>query len=84
MSEKIILGSKVRDVVTGLEGMATAWAQHLFGCDRYWVAPPIDKDGKPRDGMWIDVQSLEVVELPKFKTEETAAAKPGGFPSAVK
>ena len=79
--EEIILGSVVRDKITNLEGKVTARAIHLHGCDRYWVQPPIDKDGKPREGTWIDVQALEVIETPAVAPTKRAN---GGFNSAVK
>ncbi len=76
----IELGSRVRDVVTGFKGIATSRAIHMNGCDRYWIQPPVGKDGKNADGLWVDVTTLEVTEESAIKLpEETRARRPGGF-----
>jgi hypothetical protein len=71
----IILGKKVADKVTGLEGIVTGRAEYLYGCTQYCVVP-VAKDGKA-DGSWFDEGRLEVIGngiLP----EEVKAEKPGG------
>ena len=45
----IKLGSKVRDSITGLEGIATARTEYLYGCVRITITPTELKDGKPVD-----------------------------------
>jgi hypothetical protein len=54
------LGDKVRDVVSGWEGIATGRYEYLNGCIR-WQVDGTDKDGKP-DGYVFDDQQVEVVE----------------------
>lgn len=56
----IILGRKVRDKVTGFEGIVTGRATYLTGCDQYSVAAQ-SKDGKAADVAWYDKGRLEVV-----------------------
>ncbi len=58
---KFKLGSKLRDKVTGFEGIATAHVTYLNGCEQYCVKPPIGTDGKMTEGEYIDVQELEKV-----------------------
>jgi hypothetical protein len=58
----INLGQKVRCTVTGFEGIATAECKYLNGCLQYCVKPKMGADGKMPDGVWLDVQQLEVVE----------------------
>lgn len=77
---EITLGSKARDKVSGFAGMVTAQAKHLYGCDRVWLQPPIDKDGKFVDGSWFDVLSVDLVEAPQIEKTGTN----GGPPSKVK
>lgn len=83
------LGDKVQDRVSGLTGLVTSRAEHLFGCARYWISPQELKDGKPVEGLWLDEDSLELVErsviTPRqyrvVKAEEVAARPahlPGG------
>jgi len=56
---KIKLGLFVKDKVTGLMGVAENRATFLYGCDRYFVQPQVDKDGKVPTGMMIDEPQLQ-------------------------
>lgn len=63
---KITLGSKVRDTITGFEGIATARAEYLNGCVRILIQPQrLDKDGKIIESEWIDQVQLEAVKAKK-------------------
>lgn len=55
------LGSTMRDVVTGFEGVAIARSEYLNGCQQFCLKPTEVKDGKVLDGEWIDVGQLEMV-----------------------
>jgi len=69
------LGDKVRDVVTGLTGIAVGRTQYLQGCARIAVQPQELKDGKPVEASWFDEPQLEVVEVGAIKPK---GEKPGG------
>lgn len=56
------LGDRVKDRVTGFTGIIIAHSQQLTGCDRMFVEPPVDRDGKPVQGMWVDIDLLDIVE----------------------
>ena len=58
---EIKLGNKVRDKVTGYEGIATARVEYLNGCVQYCVKPKVGSDGKMPDPEYIDIQQLEVL-----------------------
>lgn len=58
---QIDLGRKVKCKITGYTGIATSRCVFINGCARITVQPPIDKDGKHPDAMWIDEPSLEYV-----------------------
>lgn len=58
----IKLGSKVRDKVTGLEGIAIARTEWLNGCFRIVIQPQEFKDGKPVESYCVDEPQLEVVD----------------------
>lgn len=60
---QIGLGSRVTDKITGMSGIVTARAEHLYGCARYWVQPESLKDGKPAEGAWLDEHALDVVAV---------------------
>ena len=62
---KVELGSLVKDVITGYEGIVTAYTVHLTGCDVAAVkSRELDKDGKAKDPLWIDVTRVEVLQPP--------------------
>lgn len=55
----IQLGHEVRDVVTGFTGIATSRVVYLNGCVQYGITPPIDKEGKRQEVVYIDSQQLQ-------------------------
>jgi hypothetical protein len=59
-NKRLELGVKVRDVVTGYEGIITGAAQYISGCEQYLVVPKI-KNGVASAGAWYDWQRLVVV-----------------------
>lgn len=55
-------GVHVTDLVTGFKGMIVSRADHITGCNRYCIQPPMDPK-KPRevpDPIWIDEHALQV------------------------
>jgi len=56
-----MLGSKMRDKITGFEGVCTGEAKYINGCVQMCLAPPIDKDGKKVEPEWFDSQRLEII-----------------------
>lgn len=82
----IELGSEVRDRITGFRGIATSRAVHLSGCDRYWIEPKVDKDGKRLEGCWCDEGTIEVIQAPTKTMEgiRYSNQQTGGFPSRIK
>jgi len=77
----IELGSKVKSNVSGFAGMVTSRSEHLNGCNRYWVQPPVGAESKLPDGMWFDEAEVEVIETPTLKRQNNER---GGFPSSLK
>jgi hypothetical protein len=72
----IKLGSKVRDTISGFEGIATGRAVYLNGCISVNVEGPIKTDGE-RSNLWFDEQRIEVIESDHFKPQESAATAGG-------
>jgi hypothetical protein len=58
----IKLGSKVRDIVTGFQGVAVARVEYLTGCEQIGIAPPVDQEGKVREAQYFDFTRLEVLD----------------------
>ena len=52
------LGDKVRDSISGFEGVATSRTEFLYGCVRVCVEPQGLHDGKPIDSQYFDEQRL--------------------------
>lgn len=59
MRDTIALGDKVRDIVTGAEGITTGRYEFLNGCVRFMVER--QKDGGVEE-LYFDEQRLEVVQ----------------------
>lgn len=57
-----LLGLRVKDRVTGMEGVVATVGFDLYGCVQAIVNPGMDKDGKLRDSLWFDVIRLEVMD----------------------
>ncbi len=62
VDQNIELGDTVRDLITGFEGIAISRIEYLNGCVQICVKPPVDKDGKMRDGEYIDIGQLVVAK----------------------
>jgi len=89
MSDEIELGTKVKDLVTGLTGIATSRLEYLNGCVQIAVSP-LANEGKVPDSVWIDHQQLVCIgrgvadkiatgfEAETEDTEESQAFKRGG------
>lgn len=56
------LGDKVRDEVTGFEGVVTGRFEYLYGCVRCAVQPQNVKNEKPVDSVVFDEDQLQVLE----------------------
>jgi hypothetical protein len=59
-----LLGRRVADKVTGFEGVVTSISFDLYGCIQAIVNPGLDKDRKPLDQHWFDVNRLAVLTAP--------------------
>jgi hypothetical protein len=74
------LGDKVRDKVTGIEGVLTGFTQWLTGCARANIARGLDKDGKLFESHGCDVTTLEVIEKGAVKSNITTNGGPAPNP----
>lgn len=68
-----LLGLKVRDRVTGFQGIVESISWDLYGCIQAVVRPPIDDKGAMPEGKWCDVLRLEVLDSARVMEI------PGGF-----
>ena len=56
------LGDKVRDCVTGFEGIVSSYTRHLTGCDTVYLEGTARGDEQKTPGRYVDVMCIEVVE----------------------
>lgn len=74
----IKLGDKVRDTVTGLEGIVTGITNWISGCTVMTVQPQQLKDGKAVESSAFDEPRLELV---REKATDSFPSNKGGSPS---
>lgn len=72
----IELGLKGRDKVTGFEGVITARAQYLTGCDQYNLVPPVSA-GKLEPAQWFDEGRIEITGAGVTAAEVQGPARGG-------
>lgn len=74
--KKVKLGDRIRDRITGFEGVAVSRTEWMNGCVRFAIQPTELKDGKPIGAEWFDEGQVELVVPEKKK----AAKKERGGP----
>lgn len=74
-------GDKVITKIAGFKGIIDARADHINGCNRYSIQPPVDKEDKMQDGFWFDEADIEVVNEKVIKRSNNDR---GGFHSKQK
>lgn len=73
------LGDRVKDPITGVNGIAVGRTEWLYGCVRVSVQPEgLTKDGKAFEQLGFDEPQLEVIKRGAVKRNEYPAQKPGG------
>lgn len=74
---QIELGDKVKDIVTGVVGIAIGKSSWITGCDQYCVQQgKVSAEGKVSDGLWFDENRLSVVKRGACKIESDNDPKP--------
>lgn len=77
MSFKFELGITAESKVYGLKGTVVNRSESLYGCNRYYIQPRIDKDGKLVDGAWFDEEDIiHHKEENTFKKDEKNTGGP--------
>ena len=83
MADKVELGDRVKDRITGLSGIAFGITDWLYGCRRVTVQPEIENDGKPADQFCVDEPQLKITKKRVIKgdgQEEKKKPKVTGGP----
>lgn len=84
-----LLGICVKDRVTGFTGVVTSITFDLYGCIQGLVHPGLDKEGKPLDQCWFDMNRLQiagkrVMPAPGYATAAPADKGPSEKPRFTK
>lgn len=59
---KAVLGTTVRDRITGFTGIVTGRVEYITGCNQALVQPKMKEDGAAMpESAWVDEQRLEAV-----------------------
>lgn len=69
-SDEIQLGDKVRDKITGFEGIVVSHTVFVAGCERVGVQSQELHEGKPVSVQMFDVPNLTILEKNAFKVPE--------------
>ena len=72
--QKPELGDKVKDRVTGAEGIVIGYSRWLTGCDTVGIAPRVSKGGSEAQTVWVDVTRVKVLKKGAIKLEVPATA----------
>ncbi len=75
---EVELGSKVKDSITDMSGIATARCVYIHGCVQFEITPTQLKDGMPQKEYWLDEPRVILVENAKKKVN---AKQKGGNPT---
>lgn len=70
------LGKQAKDKVTGFEGIITAYAIHLYGCNSYFITPKA-VNGERKDSGWFDEGRIEIIGE-GIQAKEVQTDRPGG------
>ncbi len=76
----IQLGDRVKDPVSGFQGIAISSHTYMHGCTRISVQPPIGEDGKLPDAHAFDEPALVIVEAQAVSVSPVASGQRTGGP----
>jgi hypothetical protein len=83
MSKKKLLGKKVKDIVSGFEGVAVSKIEYMNGCTQYNIQPKCKDDNTMIKAEWFDAEQVELVSnktIVKKKKKPTGGPSPGSEP----
>lgn len=83
MAQKIKLGDKVEDMVSGLIGIVISEIKYLSECHQLGVKPKVGEDGKMPEVHYIDIAQIKRlgpgVKIPVETKPKESRRGPGGL-----
>ncbi|RWC23128.1 MAG: hypothetical protein EOS55_14055 [Mesorhizobium sp.] len=80
---KAVLGTTLRDVITGFSGVVVGRVEYLTGCNQALLQPKVGENGALIESVWIDEQRLgPVAGVARIKIDN--GATPGADRPAPK
>jgi len=74
---RVPIGARVRDRITGVEGVVVARTEYLRGCNRYSVQQAAGKNGEVPAWHMCEEDDCEVLQTPLEKRQPPAGNGPG-------
>jgi hypothetical protein len=82
-SAGIALGTKVKDMITGLEGIVIGRTEYLTGCAHIAVQPEkLKDDGTIPDAQWFDETRAQVIDEKPVQLNPPAKKDSTGGPGS--
>jgi hypothetical protein len=78
--EGVSLGDKVKDKISGIQGVVIGISHWLNGCDTIGIRPRAGKDNKEVDCLWVDDIQVEVLHEGFFFEKEKKTGGPQPIP----
>ena len=70
------LGDKVKDKITGFEGIIVAIVHYLTGCSQYGIKPTkLSDTDRPQDAYYMNIHQVELVEAGSIKIDSVSDTK---------
>lgn len=78
----VVLGWKVRDRVSGVEGIVMARAEYLTGCAHVGIYNGLDDKGQDRGYYWVNEIRVEIISQDdiSFLVRPVGSRSPAGGP----
>jgi len=77
-SDTFNLGVKLKDVISGLTGIAVVRIKNMSSGDRYGIQPRVNKKGDIPDIRTFDEEELVQIDPPMPKKKKESSKKPNG------
>jgi len=74
-----LMGKKVKDRISGFEGIAMSRHEYLNGCIQWGIQAKVDKDGNMPEIEHIDQEDLKITGVGVKKETKTTKPPQGGI-----